>query len=603
MENNKMEDTLANAPTTQLRKISPEREKVGKFLYKFAWIIEGFAILIGVAIAIMSMVTSFTEMELYRESGMGFGDYTNVFIAAVPFLMVAVVEATKIPFVEAFYHTSRTLWKVIFGFSLFFIALITFESAMNGFERNFQALIFTIDKYKKELINVEEKLPPLQERREKLANLTSELIEKDYNDRHAKISEQRQNQSLVIQDRIQRLRASIQTEFVASLKEQVKVKQAELDVIYQERKEEVSRLAKQHSLAIDNASTELSTQRRTLQSQLSREQSNLKEMDIKAQAEIDDSFFTSSSVTKKWEQKLATQRQMVETLRVKLNSLNATDQQTNMRNDQQLASREIRSAFQKRIDEVNSEIKKLNIDISKSVGSREKDIEAIVGKHQKELLDTEEQFQQQQTENKSVRNTDYERLSNNSQVVTDIDESILILQNKRVDLRNQINIKVGDNQVYRMAQWFWGKESAADVERKDVMTIATLWFGSLALLIAFTGIILALASLVIRDNTIPERGDRTAKKQGIKHSLTKLLMTFRRYVTYRRKLSREPVYKTIVKEVVKEVPVEKVIFRDVPVEVIKKEIVHVPLYTDDKTLINLSNRAVGNLDTDKESVA
>jgi len=598
-----MEDTLANAPTTQLRKISPEREKVGKFLYKFAWIIEGFAILIGVAIAIMSMVTSFTEMELYRESGMGFGDYTNVFIAAVPFLMVAVVEATKIPFVEAFYHTSRTLWKVIFGFSLFFIALITFESAMNGFERNFQALIFTIDKYKKELINVEEKLPPLQERREKLANLTSELIEKDYNDRHAKISEQRQNQSLVIQDRIQRLRASIQTEFVASLKEQVKVKQAELDVIYQERKEEVSRLAKQHSLAIDNASTELSTQRRTLQSQLSREQSNLKEMDIKAQAEIDDSFFTSSSVTKKWEQKLATQRQMVETLRVKLNSLNATDQQTNMRNDQQLASREIRSAFQKRIDEVNSEIKKLNIDISKSVGSREKDIEAIVGKHQKELLDTEEQFQQQQTENKSVRNTDYERLSNNSQVVTDIDESILILQNKRVDLRNQINIKVGDNQVYRMAQWFWGKESAADVERKDVMTIATLWFGSLALLIAFTGIILALASLVIRDNTIPERGDRTAKKQGIKHSLTKLLMTFRRYVTYRRKLSREPVYKTIVKEVVKEVPVEKVIFRDVPVEVIKKEIVHVPLYTDDKTLINLSNRAVGNLDTDKESVA
>jgi len=603
MENNKMEDTLANAPTTQLRKISPEREKVGKFLYKFAWIIEGFAILIGVAIAIMSMVTSFTEMELYRESGMGFGDYTNVFIAAVPFLMVAVVEATKIPFVEAFYQTSRILWKVIFCFSLFFIALITFESAMNGFERNFQALIFTIDKYKKELINVEEKLPPLQERREKLANLTSELIEKDYNERHTKISEQRQNQSLVIQDRIQRLRASIQTEFVASLKEQVKVKQAELDVIYQDRKEEVSRLAKQHSLAIDNASTELSTQRRTLQSQLSREQSNLKEMDIKAQAEIDDSFFTSSSVTKKWEQKLATQRQMVETLRVKLNSLNATNQQTNMRNDQQLASREIRSAFQKRIDEVNSEIKKLNIDISKSVGSREKDIEAIVGKHQKELLDTEEQFQQQQTENKSVRNTDYERLSNNSQVVTDIDESILILQNKRVDLRNQINIKVGDNQVYRMAQWFWGKESAADVERKDVMTIATLWFGSLALLIAFTGIILALASLVIRDNTIPERGDITAKKQGIKHSLTKLIMTFRRYVTYRRKLSREPVYKTIVKEVVKEVPVEKVIFRDVPVEVIKKEIVHVPLYTDDKTLINLSNRAVGNLDTDKESVA
>jgi hypothetical protein len=603
MENNKMEGTLTDPPKTQLRKISPEREKVGKFLYRFAWVIEVFAILIGVAIALMSMVTSFTEMEMYRESGMGFGDYTNVFIAAVPFLMVAVVEATKIPFVEAFYHTSRTLWKVVFGFSLFFIALITFESAMNGFERNFQALIFTIDKYKKELINVEEQLPPLQERREKLANLTSELIEKNYNDRHAKISEQRQNQSLVIQDRIQRLRASIQSEFVASLKEQVKVKQAELDVIYQERKEEVSRLAKQHSLAIDNASTELSTQRRTLQSQLSREQLNLKEMEVKAQAEIDDSFFTSSSVTKKWNQKLSTQKQMVEGLRGKLNSLNATDQQTDMRNGQQLASKAIRGSFQKRIDEVNSEIRNLNVDISKSVGSREKDIEAIVGKHQKELLDTEEQFQQQQSENKTVRTVDYEQLSNNSNVVTNIDESILTLQSKRVELRNQINIKVGDNQVYRMAQWFWGKESAADVERKDVMTIATLWFGSLALLIAFTGIILALASLVIRDTTIPERGDVNARKQGVKYSLAKLLMTLRRYITYRRKIFREPVYKTTVKEIVKEVPVEKIVFRDVPVEVIKKEIVHVPLYTDDKTLINLSNSGVNNLGSDKESVA
>lgn len=173
-------------------------------------------------------------------------------------------------------------------------------------------------------------------------------------------------------------------------------------------------------------------------------------------------------------------------------------------------------------------------------------------------------------------------------------KSILNLQQRRVDLRNQINIKVGDNQVYRMAQWFWGKENAADVERQDVMTIATLWFGSLALLIAFTGIILTLASLVIRDQTIPSRGDKGADKLSSKHSLAKLFMTLRRYVTYRRKISREPIYKTTVKEVIKEVPVEKIVFRDVPVEVTKKEIVHVPFYTDDKTLINLSNSNTKN---------
>ncbi|MGS0681838.1 hypothetical protein ACVBIL_11795 [Shewanella sp. 125m-7] len=590
-----------NQTNFQAREVSPERETVGRFLYRFAWVIEVFAVLMGVAIALMSMVTSFTEVQLYQNGKMGFGDYTNVFIAAVPFLMVAVVEATKIPFVEAFYHTSRVLWKVVFGFSLLFIALITFESAMNGFERNFQSLIFSIDKYKKELVNVEERLPPQIERREKLANLTSELIEREYNERHSKISEQRQSQSLVIQDRIQSLRASIQTEFVTSLRQQVEAKQSELAVVYQERKEESTRLAEQQSFAIQNASTELSTQRRTLQSQLTSEQLILKKMQEEAKVEIDDAFFTSSSVKREWNAKIEKKSKIVEELRNKLNGLNATSQQTTMRNEQQRASSDIRNAFETRISAINSEIKKLNVEISKSVGSREKDIEAIVVKHQKELLDTEEQFQLQQDENKVVRKADYEKLANNSQVISDIDKLILDLENKRVELRNQINVKVGDNQVYRMAQWFWGIESAADVRRKDVMTVASIWFGSLALLIAFTGIILALASLVIRDKTIPERGERSPSAKGIRNSLIKLFMTFRRYITYRRKMTREPVYKTTIKEVIKEVPVEKVVFRDIPVEVIKKEIVHVPLYTDDKTLINITNSNFS--DNKKQGVA
>ena len=55
-------------------------------------------------------------------------------------------------------------------------------------------------------------------------------------------------------------------------------------------------------------------------------------------------------------------------------------------------------------------------------------------------------------------------------------------------------------------------------------------------------------------------------------------------------MKRQPIYKTVVREVVKEIPVEKVVFRDKPIEIIKREIVHVPFYTDDKTLINLSNK-------------
>ena len=44
----------------------------------------------------------------------------------------------------------------------------------------------------------------------------------------------------------------------------------------------------------------------------------------------------------------------------------------------------------------------------------------------------------------------------------------------------------------------------------------------------------------------------------------------------------------VIKEVIKEVPVDRVVFRDVPVEIVKKEIVHVPLWTADKSKINLA---------------
>ena len=118
------------------------------------------------------------------------------------------------------------------------------------------------------------------------------------------------------------------------------------------------------------------------------------------------------------------------------------------------------------------------------------------------------------------------------------------LEGERVDLRNNINVKVGDNQIYRMAQWFWGKESAADIDRKEVIVIASIWFGSLAFLIAFTGIILALASFVIRDNTIPNRDGELIQKNSY---FAKLIYSIRRWVYYGKKMQRRPIYKTTIK--------------------------------------------------------
>ena len=34
-----------------------------------------------------------------------------------------------------------------------------------------------------------------------------------------------------------------------------------------------------------------------------------------------------------------------------------------------------------------------------------------------------------------------------------------------------------------------------------------------------------------------------------------------------------------------EVPVEKLVFKEVPVEVVKREVIHVPVYTNDEALL------------------
>ena len=49
-----------------------------------------------------------------------------------------------------------------------------------------------------------------------------------------------------------------------------------------------------------------------------------------------------------------------------------------------------------------------------------------------------------------------------------------------------------------------GAESAADVPKNYVASVAVIWFGSLAAMVAFTGVILAIASNVIRDPAIHE---------------------------------------------------------------------------------------------------
>mgnify|MGYP003666450007 FL=1 len=577
--------TLSNQNSTT-PKVSAERESIGKKLIIFAWAVEICAVIIGFAISIMQGITSFEELEANKNGLLGFGDYTNIFIAMMPFLMVAIVEITKIPFVGATYKTSHKKWKFVFGVSLLFLAFITFESALNGFERNFHALIFSIDKHKKELVALEEQIAPLVEKRERLANLSAPQIESEYSQRHAIISEERSRQANIIQDRIQGLRAASQTEYIKGLNDQIDDRRDQVKALRADRQKEIDALINASTQLTENASTEVNTQRRSLQQQLINEQNYLQRLREEREKKIEDAGYFSENKVREQENKRVSQQELkVEGLRTQLNELSDSDRQKQLRERFNKDIEAVKDRYQSREDKLNKEIQNVSMTLSKSLGSREKDIENVIKTHMKELTSIESKFQEQQKENEAFRENSFKTLSQNKSLVLDIEKTLFEKQNQRVELRNLVNIKVGDNQVYRMAQWWFNKESAADLDRKDVMSIAGLWFGSLALLIAVTGILLAFASYVIRD---PYIDDRSSPHDNLSSLSRKSFNSLRRLFIYWRRVQRSPVIKEVPKEVIKEVPVEKVIRVEVPIEIIKKEIVHVPLYTNDKSLLTLA---------------
>ena len=71
---------------------------------------------------------------------------------------------------------------------------------------------------------------------------------------------------------------------------------------------------------------------------------------------------------------------------------------------------------------------------------------------------------------------------------------------------------------------------------------------------------------------------------------------------FRRRLFKPRIVKVNVEverkvEVVKEIPVEKVAIHEVPKEIIKREVVHIPVYTNDPTLLGDSKKPTDETST------
>ena len=131
---NKNEQTIAVGLGADSTKI--ERDFWGRRLFFAAWAFEILAVTIGIIIAWAQTVDAASSGNV---------NTVDLWLAPLPFVMVAAVELLKIPFAYLVYINRHTVTRIVFSSCLLAISFLTFERLINGLERQFNSITLKVD--------------------------------------------------------------------------------------------------------------------------------------------------------------------------------------------------------------------------------------------------------------------------------------------------------------------------------------------------------------------------------------------------------------------------------------------------------------------------
>ena len=130
--------------TKTFNKFYPRSQTVSKgvFLIKLAWAVEIIVALIGLLIGVIVVLRA----QGYETTGAvsAIDPTLDDLLFGLIFVIVAIVEITKIPLATAVYFAAKLSWRVIFLIALFLVNVSTFETIVTGFERISRARTATI---------------------------------------------------------------------------------------------------------------------------------------------------------------------------------------------------------------------------------------------------------------------------------------------------------------------------------------------------------------------------------------------------------------------------------------------------------------------------
>ena len=580
----------------------------GKFLLKMAWTVEILVAVIGVCIAIIVVMQAQGTKDLddLASRAVNLSDLT---FGAI-FFIVAIVELTKIPLATAVYYSVRIYWKVIFLIGLLLVNISTFETIVTGFERinrertvkidklivKYHSITAQIDQLNEntEIKGFDVDINKLRDERAKINSIISEISLDGVKKKQA-VLDQGSNQSSIdqLKEEIRSISETIKRleEANSILPSQVK----KVGLLGNNKKEIAAQIEANKETIIRNIA-----ERKNKEKQL-------KALNVKQGQSADGQIKLIDTETKS---KLKPLEDEIKNISNQINILEERKQGYAL--DDEAKDKKLRELKDKKVQLITNEKGEGIDDLAPDsqvyrVATWLKgyfiiDYNDEINKINEQIFKLEKQKVKTITE-RGWFDKFFSFFNKNSDLDNEaIDRQISNLQEKIIDFEKKA-IKAETNvseSVY------------ADIPAGALTAAFWLWFGVLSFIISVTGTMLAFASLVLLDPRLHIiRNKRTANWRGLSIRISKFFVLINKYFWGKIKRFRDPNIKVVEKEVIVEKEVEKIVEKnigekivyekvEVPKEVIRKEIVYVPLPTDDESLLKKGPIKAPNYDKDKK---
>ena len=574
----------------------------GKTLIKFAWAIEIIVASTALAIALLMLFAQGQSGRVLSSVQNVFGDFeVDNLVLSIAFLVVAIMELTKIPLATAYYYSVRIGYKIIFLLALIAVNFSTFETMVTAFDLRYHSMSTVVDDIRNNIEKVQINLDTLGENtddseiRNNIKIFTDQISEKDVQ------------------------KSEVVKNFNRSLKdiEDRKINEIELardkyNQTVQALTDKVDRgapLIEQNSKKIDDLNKNISDLKKENDQKARR--IDKKRIDIQ---NVPNTLFNNNDDLEKG--RLQNEiNDLKKEIQDNKNQINLNQKQIDqlfienkgfVGQNSDTAQKQLDNAKKQYDDEVKTANDIAQNSINQITQSKNSDLENI------------------ELEKNNIReNTlkpEQDRLNKLQNDKENVDDRRKDLLNEKALLEDELNKASKDNQIYRMAEkinfvadLFTGEERLKGqiITQGELDRAFWIWFGSLSFVLSIIGTLVAFAGLHLQDERAHQIRNKSKGPNRFLRSLKSTPMYFNKFLKAATKRLLKPVKviekveievekivdkiiekpveveKIIEKIVEKPIEHEKIVFQkvEVPREIIRKEIVYVPLPTDDPELL------------------